>query len=543
MPEIRLGAGNNLEDVQLGGVQIEEVRLGTELVWRNNESPQVTLFRVNSVALPEGNLAAFTRNTLNTLTITATEVEMEVPYTLELFRGGVTTGITGSITTPGGSTTLNIPSTVYDSTSAGGLLVTPDDWTLLLVDTALSEEEYEFQVGTLNFAAPSISVTGSTSITTTDFRLTTGQTRTFNYTVAPSTSGTGLTTTPSGSIDVSGVSCGSGTSTETITASTVAGGVTQTVTQNVNYRIVPGTTTSSIGVTGTFNNVTAPSSVSVRFGRLCGSGATSGSGSYSVPYTPATGYRAPGNSTGSVGSGGTINVGTINGIAIQGASTATCPNAAAGSTPTVTITDTVAGVVGTITGGQPAACPSSSTASSYSPTVNIRYDNGTTGTASCVGQCAALPVFTSSVCSVSGGTAGGIIPTSALSSDLVGTLSVSPTNYVSGNNLYTVSGMIPNGFLNAGTTSTCTASATALSATCPGFRYSYAFTGSACSAGDTVTVTYTDACGRGLTEVVQCGAIFPFCSAASIGSFTAMASSPHFGAFSGTGTNPCTTVR
>lgn len=43
MPEIRIGALPNLEDVRLGGVQIEEVRLGTQLVWRNNALPTITV--------------------------------------------------------------------------------------------------------------------------------------------------------------------------------------------------------------------------------------------------------------------------------------------------------------------------------------------------------------------------------------------------------------------------------------------------------------------------------------------------------------------
>lgn len=39
MPEIRLGAEANLADVQLGSIQIEEVRIGDNLIWLNNAGP------------------------------------------------------------------------------------------------------------------------------------------------------------------------------------------------------------------------------------------------------------------------------------------------------------------------------------------------------------------------------------------------------------------------------------------------------------------------------------------------------------------------
>ena len=39
MPEIRLGSNENLPDIKLGSVQIEEVRLGSVLVWQNNQGP------------------------------------------------------------------------------------------------------------------------------------------------------------------------------------------------------------------------------------------------------------------------------------------------------------------------------------------------------------------------------------------------------------------------------------------------------------------------------------------------------------------------
>lgn len=85
MPEIRLGAGDNLVNVNLGSTEVEEVRLGTVLVWRNNAIPVIDIPMVTvmgatntdiSVSVGLNNTVAFSysdpdpADTISTITVT-----------------------------------------------------------------------------------------------------------------------------------------------------------------------------------------------------------------------------------------------------------------------------------------------------------------------------------------------------------------------------------------------------------------------------------------------------------------------------------------
>ena len=130
MPEIRLGSGENLTNMQLGEVQVDEVRLGSILVWRNNVPPFLRLL-VNGTQIDDNGtpmtptdqmnaanavLTVFTYN--DAITIRAEGVQdedMMYPVTISIYEGdfesdsSLTAIATGSVASANGAVNLTIP--------------------------------------------------------------------------------------------------------------------------------------------------------------------------------------------------------------------------------------------------------------------------------------------------------------------------------------------------------------------------------------------------------------------------------------------------
>lgn len=57
MPEIRLGSIENMVNINLGSIEMQEIYLGANLVWQNNQGPMfqsVTFDGMNFVANADG---------------------------------------------------------------------------------------------------------------------------------------------------------------------------------------------------------------------------------------------------------------------------------------------------------------------------------------------------------------------------------------------------------------------------------------------------------------------------------------------------------
>lgn len=130
MPEIRLGAGENLGNINLGSVEVEEVRLGTILVWRNNVAPFLSVSVNGTVVDTNGTpllpvdtrtpanaiLTTFTYNDI--INIEATGVvdeDMQYPVQIRLYAGNFEADDTlipfavGNVPTANGTASLQIP--------------------------------------------------------------------------------------------------------------------------------------------------------------------------------------------------------------------------------------------------------------------------------------------------------------------------------------------------------------------------------------------------------------------------------------------------
>ena len=130
MPEIRLGAGENLVNVNLGAVEVEEVRLGTVLVWRNNVAPFLRLL-VNGVQVDTNGdpitpvdprtaanavLTNFTYNdAINIEAAGVVDEDMHYPVSIRLYEGNFEVDDTlpviqqGVVAAANGMVTVQVP--------------------------------------------------------------------------------------------------------------------------------------------------------------------------------------------------------------------------------------------------------------------------------------------------------------------------------------------------------------------------------------------------------------------------------------------------
>ena len=130
MPEIRLGAGENLVNVNLGAVEVEEVRLGTVLVWRNNVAPFLRVLVNGTQVDTNGNpmtpqdprtpanavLTNFTYNdTINIEAAGVVDEDMHYPVSIRLYAGDFEADDTlpviqqGVVAAANGAVTVQVP--------------------------------------------------------------------------------------------------------------------------------------------------------------------------------------------------------------------------------------------------------------------------------------------------------------------------------------------------------------------------------------------------------------------------------------------------
>ena len=462
MPEIRLGAGNNLEDIQLGGVQIEEVRLGIELVWRNNLAPMLSGFTVAGNAVADGESITIFRATNINITFSATD--MDVPpdnvVAFRLFRNNVQVGADIPTTTPsatesGSATILN---TVYTAASEAGVQATPDVWRIDAIDAVGSEGSYEFMVNNLDFSAPSISPNGRTIVGS-------AASQNFPYTVTGAANSIGLATDAGATVNVA-AACGGSNST-VVTANTVGGGITRSSTATFRYNRTASTTASPVDVGSAIDSTAAP----VRgTAGTCIATATPGCG---VSNPTCTG---PGMAT--------VNFTQGQRIATTTATTRTCD--------------------GRITSVAGFRSLSTTRAFTQQESCTATYTNP-----------AFLPVFTST-CTIASGTVG--TPVVLSNTNLVGA-TVLPATYTLGVSNYVVSGTIPAGFRSSGA-DTCTAAGTGT----PVPFATLSVTGVITAQGCLLTITSSDGSGFTINGFGPFGSPTPTVASCGSGTTTIIAS-------------------
>lgn len=250
MPEIRLGGLPNMADIQLGSIQIEEVRLGDELVWRNNLAPTFSVFSVNSAAVANGDSISLRRATPFTITWNSVDMEPEPPSdNIVAFRvyenNALQTTIMTMTPSPMESGTYTVSGTFYADASEAGPQDPQRVWRVEAEDDQGSVGIFSFNVNNLTFLPPVISPSSREVVGESG-------SQDFAYTVTADSTGINLTTTPSGSITIPAACTGisrdsSNTVSQTVNASTVGGGVTQTATP-VTYTYSR-TATSVVGPT------------------------------------------------------------------------------------------------------------------------------------------------------------------------------------------------------------------------------------------------------------------------------------------------------
>ena len=162
MPEIRLGAGENMADIRLGSVQIVEVRIGDALVWRNNARPVFTTFQVDGTDVAAG--ANLTRDRATQIVLSWTAQDMEpagISDNIVAFRvirnGGTPIPVSVSTPSPTESGTYTIVASIYDAFEFSGVLPTPEVWRVEAEDSVGSVGSVEFNITEFTFDAPRIS--------------------------------------------------------------------------------------------------------------------------------------------------------------------------------------------------------------------------------------------------------------------------------------------------------------------------------------------------------------------------------------------------
>ena len=318
MPEIRIGAGANMEDIRIGTTQIEEVRLGTELVWRNNEAPIFSATTFGGNAIIAGAAVATRRNTATTVGFSLTEVEGDVPYTVTATINGTAIADTATVATAGGNGTLNITAAELGGTTApAGVLDTPIRVEVTATDSANASSTFVFTIRELTVAVPTIQTTpaGNQVLTSTGA----AQTATWSYTYITPVSGQGLTISAPGPDITATAGCG-GTDTATTQApvitSIIAGGtlapvnglaVTRTLTVNgINTVTATANVEAAVGA----NFTVAPTTVSTNYTGQCGNSPVGFNASGNVTLTANAGFSFAGNATFNYAVPNTVHGGT-----------------------------------------------------------------------------------------------------------------------------------------------------------------------------------------------------------------------------------------
>ena len=183
MPEIRLGAADNLVNIALGATELQEVRLGPELVWVNNRAPVITattwggqtFTRDADGVVEEGQVFSIAAGTDTVLTWTAQDMDMP-PDMIAQFQiiqivGGTTVEIVRA-TIPATGTTANgtytvaaSDATTYPQYQTLGDIAMPDTWIIRSTDVEGSEDDLSFMIDEVSFTAPTIAVTSTTDET------------------------------------------------------------------------------------------------------------------------------------------------------------------------------------------------------------------------------------------------------------------------------------------------------------------------------------------------------------------------------------------
>ena len=503
MPEIRLGAGANMADIQLGSVQIEEVRIGNILVWRNNARPMFTTFTVDGANVANGDNLARERAVAIALSWTAQDMEPQPPNdNIVAFRvirnGGTPTPV--NVTTPSDteSGTFTIVASTYTAFEDSGVLPTPEVWRVEAEDDQGSVGFVEFNITELTFDAPTISPTTQTFI---------GRelTHTVNYTVTPAANAINLNTTDNGSgtsIALPTVTCdgfdpnANNTSSVTLTATTAGdNGSSQSSSETYTYSatestttvtLLPGTIqsgTETISPTGT---CTATSTTSCgETLATCTNQPGSGPGEGRTPRTQEQRTRRTllcdgtnddntvrvsiSDSIRNIPSGVACNdasytnpgqlpvfpgwaVPTITQVAGgNGACTVTCQSVSANAA-----NGNGNSAVGTGAVSQSTLAQGSTATISCGGNIPTGFQNAgaTAAAASTSLTCNMLPTYTATV-TVADGTVGDAIGAGDVTISDGGTfVSSNPATYQSGTNTYTITVSVPNGFFNSGGTVT-----------------------------------------------------------------------------------------
>ena len=174
MPEIRFGAGDNMDSVMLGSIQIEEARLGSQLVWINNQGPIViaTSFRGMAFAVDMGIVEqdqVFSISAGSDAVLEWTAEDMDMPadnitqFEVIQIVGGTTTEIvrdtqpaTGT-TAMGTYTILASDALLYPQYQLFGDLANPDTWIIRATDDGGATYDLEFTIASVIFDPPVVS--------------------------------------------------------------------------------------------------------------------------------------------------------------------------------------------------------------------------------------------------------------------------------------------------------------------------------------------------------------------------------------------------
>ena len=483
MPEIRLGAGANMEDIRLGSTQIEEVRLGAELVWRNNALPAVVVTAPSMTAMGarNTNIEVFA-GTLTPVTFNVSDPDsMDTIQSLTVSGPPADPSPTVSGFTPGSNSLAGVSFNI--GTAAFRVfddVTTNNVYTITATDNRGGSSMSTVTVTRSNVMPPSIS--GGGTRTRDAFTSAGTQSQSFGLTISNSASGVAANVDLQYSIDGGAWTatsagtlprtlrddCGGGSASETIRvravstqdSSEIEVGNSTTITFTVNPPGTSSTCTTSYTLPTGISGPASGSIISVSCSATC-AGTATGNCSGSRTFTVATGYRFTGTdmASGTCTPGGTIALTPPPVEAIQGTISTTCPDVSAvGGTPMPTIMATTTGV--TISSGgtpvlNPSTCPSTgSSGGTYTATwPQITFSNGTTIPAGrmCSGMCPDPPLFTCAIANLriaDGNTGNTISPT--VSS---GTIATSPLpTYTTGTNVsYTLAITPPaSGYSNSG---------------------------------------------------------------------------------------------
>ena len=303
MPEIRIGAGNNLDDIQIGATQVEEVRLGPTLVWRNNEAPMFSNVTLGGTPVTFGLSYSTLRNTNTTVSFTLQELESDIPYNVSMTVGGVEVGTT-VVNTVGGSGSISISAEALGgATAPAGVLDAPITILITAVDSVGSSQTFRFFINELTVVGGSVSTNPSNrTVTISNTQASNSQTWTYSY-VLPN-SGANLTVSAGGSVTAS-ATCGnndsesipSGTITSSIPGGTLSPVTIPGTTVTLRSRgTVSQTSTANVVVASGANFTVSPSSVSTTYSGLC-PGQSAGGASGTVTLTANSGFFFSNGST------------------------------------------------------------------------------------------------------------------------------------------------------------------------------------------------------------------------------------------------------